>query len=128
MPGPSVQITLPNATQVIVQSFANAAYVQRVTIAPTGMATVVFSGSGFYDTPIGKQTIATPSGSSGVPTTVAVEHSADGGRTWQPSQVDFDDCLIRYWQMFVVASEDATDSTWDDATTYFSWSIAPTTR
>ena len=126
MPGPSVQITLPNATQVVVQSFANAAYMQRVTITVSGQPPIVFTGSGYYDTPIGSRAIATPAGAGGVATTIAVDHSQDGGRTWQPSQVDWDDCVIQYYQLIVVASEDASNNTWDDATTYFSWTVPPT--
>jgi hypothetical protein len=122
-----VQFTLPNATQVAIQSFANASYAQRVTIAIDGQSPIVFSGNGFYDTPIGERVVTTPAGQGGVAVTVTVEHSTNGGATWQPSEVDWNDCLIRYSRFFVVASEDAANNTWDDATTYFSWIELPGT-
>lgn len=126
MPTGSVQVTLPNATQIVVQSFANAAYLQRVTITLSGQQPIVFTGTGYYDTPIGTQVINTPSGQGGVATTVAVDHSQDGGQSWQPSQVDWDDCVIQYYQLIAVASEDSGDNTWNDATTYFTWTQPPT--
>jgi hypothetical protein len=126
MPGNSVTVLLPYSTAVVAQSFANAAYVQRVTIQPQGGSPIVFSGSGFYDTPIGQQTLNTPSGTgSGFPVVVTVDHSSDGGQTWQPSQVDWVDCQVMYFALSTVVSEDATDNTWDDATTYFSWTEPP---
>ena len=126
MPTGSVQITLPNATQIVVQSFANAANSQRVTITLSGQQPIVFAGNGYYDTPIGTRIISTPAGQGGVATTVAADHSQDGGQTWQPSQVDWEDCVIQYYQLIAVASEDASDNTWDDATTYFTWTVPPT--
>lgn len=123
----SVQLVLPEATEVVVQSFVNAAYTQRVIIlVADNPVPHVFTGSGWYDTLIGSVVLDTPAWEGGVPTTVAVEHSADGGKSWQPSQVDWNDCLFKYYQLFVVASEDADNNTWDDATTYFSWTTAPT--
>jgi hypothetical protein len=128
MPGGSVQFPLPNGTQIVVQSFANAEWVQRVTITLNGQPPIVFTGRGYYDTPIGSQVLNTPGGQGGVPTTVAVEHSQDGGQTWQPSQVEMGDCVIQYYQLIAVASEDAGDNTWDDATTYFTWTVPPSSE
>lgn len=128
MPGPSVTFYLPYSTTVIVQAFVNAAWQERFTITPPGGAPIVFSGSGFYDTPVGTTSFTTPaSGPSpdGAPVTVAIDHSADGGATWQPSQVDYSSCEIMYYNLTVVASEDAGDDTWDDATVYFSWTQVP---
>lgn len=121
----SVQITLPPSTQVVVQSFVNASYRERVTITVPGESPTVWEGTGFYDTPIGSKTIATGAEAPGVVVTVAVDHSTDGGSTWAPSQVEQNDCLIQYYHLVVVASEDSGDETWDDATTYFSWTAAP---
>ena len=97
MPGTSVTVLLPYQSAVVVQSFVNAAWAQRVTIAPQGGSPIVFSGSGYYDTPIGQQTINTPAGTdSGYPVAVNVDHSQDGGQTWQPSTVDWVDCQVMY--------------------------------
>lgn len=126
MPGSSVTILLPYSTAVVVQSFTNAAYMQRVTIQPQGGQPIVFTGTGYYDTPIGQQTINTPAGSgSGYPVVVNVDHSQDGGASWQPSQVDWVDCQVMYYALATVVSEDAMNNTWDDATTYFTWTEPP---
>ena len=121
----SVQVQLPNGTTLVLQAFANAAYVQRVTVTVPGQQPYVFSGSGFYDTLIGSATFTTAPGSGGVVATVAVDHSSDGGQTWQPSLVDTNTCVIQYYQLVAVASDDSGGTTWDDATTYFSWTVPP---
>ncbi len=128
MPGSSTTIYLPYATTVNVQAFVNAAWQERFTITPPSGTPIVFTGSGFYDTPVGQTRMTTPTtGTSplGAPVTVAVEHSSDGGRTWQPSQVDSATCRVMFYSMCIVASEDSGDDTWDDATVYFTWTSLP---
>jgi hypothetical protein len=121
-----VTITLPYNTPVIVQCFANAANTQRVSVRPSIGTPWAFQGTGFYDTSLGMQPLNTGSGSgAGFDVDVAVDHSTDKGQTWQPSQVDTDDCQIMYFNMVIVVSEDSGDDTWDDATTYFTWTAPP---
>jgi hypothetical protein len=124
----SVTLTLPFSTTVVIQSFANAANMQRVTIQPESGQSLVFTGSGYYDTPIGQTTFRTPSSGRsprGFGMTVSVDHSTNGGATWQPSQVAWVPCVVMYYNVYTVASEDSTDDTWDDATTYFTWTVPP---
>jgi hypothetical protein len=126
MPG-SVTFYLPLATSMTVQSFANAAYAQRVTITPETGPVMVFQGSGYYDTPIGQTLLATPSSGSspeGFRVTVNVDHSSDGVN-WQPSDVDWMTIIVKYTSIYFVVSEDSADDTWDDATTYFTWTTPP---
>ncbi len=126
MPGSSVTIYLPFSTTVIIQSFVNAAYRQRVTIQPQGSPPIIFSGNGYYDTPIGKTTLTTPDGlGKGFPVVVTVENSQDNGSNWESSQVDSIDCHVMYYALAIVVSEDSTNNTWNDATTYFSWTDPP---
>jgi hypothetical protein len=124
MPGSSTTIYLPYATTVKIQAFVNAAWQERFTITPPSGPAIVFAGTGFFDTMVGQTSITTPpkgSSSRGAPVTIVVDHSADGGRTWQPSQVASATCRIMSYGMCVVASEDSGDDTWDDATLYFTW-------
>jgi len=128
MPGPNTTIYLPYATRVDVHAFTNAAWTQRFTITPSSGAPTVITGSGYFDTLAGSTVINTPqSGSSpqGVAITIAIDHSRDGGITWQASQVDANACQIMYYGLTIVASEDSGDDTWDDATVYFSWTKVP---
>lgn len=128
MSGPSTTFYLPYGTSVTLQAFVNAAWQQRFTITPPSGAPIVFTGSGYYDTPAGTATIVTPpSGPSpdGAPVTVAIDHSSDGGASWRASQVDASICKVMYYNLIVVASEDAGDDTWDDATACFSWTSVP---
>jgi hypothetical protein len=126
MAGSSVTVYLPFSTTVTIQSFVNAAYRQRVKIQPQGRPPIVFAGSGYEDTPIGKKTIRTPDGfGKGFPVVVTVEHSQNNGLSWQPSQVDAIDSHVMYYALAIVVSEDSTNNTWDDATTYFSWTDPP---
>jgi hypothetical protein len=70
--------------------------------------------------------ITTPPGSgAGFPVTITIDHSSDGGRTWSGSQVDSVRCEILYHATEIVASEDASDGTWNDATVYLGWSQVP---
>jgi hypothetical protein len=124
MPDGTVTITLPASTTLIVQSFVNAAWQQRITITPEQGEPIIFSGSGYYDTPIGHAVMTTQPGTASK-VIVTVDHSSDGGKSWQPSRVDSVFCKVMYYAMIVVVSEDAGDKTWDDATTYFSWTRLP---
>ncbi len=125
----SVTLYLPLSTSIVLQSFANAAWVQRVSIRPEAVISpITFQGQGYYDTPIGQTTFTTPASSpnpKGFAVTVSVDHSRNGGQTWEPSVVDWAPCQVMYYNLYTVASEDATNNTWDDCTTYFSWSTAP---
>jgi hypothetical protein len=125
----SVTIYLPLSTTIVLQSFANAAWVQRVSIRPEAVVPpITFQGQGYYDTPIGQTTFTTPASSHnprGFAVTVSVDHSRNGGQTWEASVVDWAPCQVMYYNLSTVASEDATNTTWDDCTTYFSWSTAP---
>lgn len=128
MPGSSVSFFLPFGTQIMVQAFCNASWQERATITPSNGTPVVLSGSGFYDTPMGAFALTTAASGpapQGDPVTVTIEHSSDGGATWQPSQVDVGPCQIMYYNMYIVASEDSGDDTWDDATVYFTWTAMP---
>lgn len=125
----SVTLYLPLSTTIVLQSFANAAWMQRVSIRPEAvLPPVTFQGQGYYDTPIGQTTFTTPASSQnprGFAVTVSVDHSRNGGQTWEASVVDWAPCQVMYYTLYTVASEDATNHTWDDCTTYFSWSTAP---
>ena len=125
----SVTLYLPLSTTVVLQSFANAAWVQRVSIRPeAAISPITFQGQGYYDTPIGQTSFTTPASSQnpkGFAVTVSVDHSRNGGQTWEASVVDWAPCQVMYYNLYTVASEDATNNTWDDCTTYFSWSTAP---
>jgi hypothetical protein len=125
----SVTLYLPLSTTIVLQSFANAAWVQRVSMRPeAGISPVTFQGQGYYDTPIGQTTFTTPAHSQnprGFAVTVSVDHSRDGGQSWEASVVNWAPCQVMYYNLSTVASEDATNNTWDDCTTYFSWSTAP---
>lgn len=126
MAATSVTIELPCSARIVVQSFANAAYPQRVTVEPKGMAAKVLQGQGLHDTPIGSFEFKTPPGDEdSFPVTVSVAHSRDGGQTWQPSAVAWMNCLVKGYGLATVVSEDAGDDTWDDATTYFNWIQPP---
>lgn len=126
MPGNTVTVTLPYSRTVVIQAFANARYAQRVSVQPQGDRATVWTGTGFYSTPLGSMMITTPSGSgAGFPVTITIDHSSDGGTTWSGSQVDSVRCEILYYATEIVASEDAGDGTWNDATVYLSWSQAP---
>jgi Fucose-binding lectin II (PA-IIL) len=118
-----VTIPLPPQTTVVVQCYANAAYTQRITITPHGQDPLVYQGTGFYDTPIGSGEIYVSQDQEGY-ATVVIENSQDGGQTWSPSEVDVNDCEVSFYNLIVVASEDSSDNTWDDATAYFSYTSA----
>jgi len=128
MPGPSVTIQLPYASRVLVQAFVNAASIQRFTITPAGRDAIVITGNGYYDTPAGSTIIDTPAGGPsplGASVTIAIEHSADAGRTWQASRVDAVGCQLMYSNLAVIASEDSGGDTWCAATVLFSWTSVP---
>jgi hypothetical protein len=128
----SVTLYLPLSTAIVLQCFANAAWVQRVSIQPESVILPIkFQGQGYYDTPIGQTTFTTPARSQnprGFAVTISVDHSRNGGQTWATSVVDWAPCQAMYYSLYTVASEDATNKTWDDCTTYFSWSTAPKKR
>ena len=127
MPDQGVTVSLPFETTIIIQSFANAFYEQRVTIQPETGDAIVFPGQGLYDVLIGSTYMVTPSHGShsdGYYVTVTVDHSTDHGVNWASSAVDGVSCLVANYAMFVVVSEDADNNTWDDATTYFTWYAA----
>jgi hypothetical protein len=129
MPGPSATIQLPYSTRILVQAFVNAAWIQRFTITAAGSAPIVITGNGYYDTQAGTAVIDTlASGPSplGATVTIAIDHSADAGRTWQSSQVDSVPCQFVFNNLIVVASEDSGADTWCAATVYFSWTKVPT--
>jgi hypothetical protein len=128
MPGRSATIHLPYSSRVLVQAFVNATWAQRFTITPAGSAPIVLTGNGYYDTPAGSAVINTPaSGPSplGATVTIAIDHSADAGRTWQASQVDSAPCQLVFSNLIVVASDDSGADTWCAATVYFSWTKMP---
>jgi hypothetical protein len=128
MPGRSATINLPYSTRVLVQAFVNAAWAQRFTITPAGSTPLVITGNGYFDTPAGSTVIDTPaSGPSplGSTVTIAIDHSADEGRTWQASQVDFAPCQLVFNNLVVVASDDSGADTWCAATVYLSWTKVP---
>jgi len=126
MSGNSVVITLPYSKTVVIQAFANASYLQRVSVQPQGGPTTVWSGGGFYSTPLGSMTITTPAGSgAGFPVTVTIDHSSDGGRTWSGSKLASVPCDVMYYSTIIIGSEDANDNTWNDATAYVTWSQLP---
>jgi hypothetical protein len=127
MPGNSVTVTLPWGKTVVVQSYANASFLERVTLQPAGGQPVVFTGTGFYDNPMGQTTIQTPASGTGAgyTVTVTVDHSSNGGASWAPSQAASTVCQLLLSSIVVVASEDGTDNSWDDCTTYFTWGEPP---
>lgn len=126
----SLTLYLPLSTTVVIQSFVNAAYMQQVIMQPEVGSSIAFLGQGYYDTPIGTTVFVTPDSSQssqGFAITVSVNHSTDGGRSWQPSEVAWTPCEIMYYNLLLVASEDiTTNNTWDDCTTYFTWGTPPT--
>jgi hypothetical protein len=125
----SVTLYLPLSTTIVLQSFANAAWIQRVSIRSEAVISpITFQGQGYYDTSIGQTSFTTPASSQnskGFALTISVDHSHNGGQTWEASVVDWAPCQVMYYNLYTVASEDATNNTWDDCTTSFSWSTAP---
>lgn len=128
-PRTSETVYLTPSTRVVIQSFANSEKMQRVTITPESGTPIVFQGQGMFDTSIGTNVFSVPAHSEsprlGFKMTVNVDHSTDNGATWQASKVKKVPCVIRYYHLQTVASEDGTDDKWDEATTYFTWTTAP---
>ncbi len=128
-PPTSETVYLTPSTNVVIQSFANSEKTQRVTITPERGSPIVFQGQGMFDTPIGSNTFAVPTNPAsprlGFKMTINVDHSTDNGATWQPSKVKKVPCVIRYYHLQTIASEDGADDKWDEATTYFTWTTAP---
>src|SRR5882724_11987135 len=120
-------VYLPLSTSVYVFVYANAGYLQQVTITPSGQSAQVYQGSGEGMTPIGKFTLQTPSSSPnprGYPVTVAVQ-TQQGGQ-WVPSSTMQGSAGIMYYQEVMVVSEDSVDMDWNDSVTQFCWWVPPT--
>ncbi|TNC08156.1 hypothetical protein FF100_30035 [Methylobacterium terricola] len=114
-------ILLPPSTNVFLAAFTNASDIQRVTITPPGGQAIVWQGSGENNKQIGSTFFQTPSGSQDVSATVDIQHSSDGGRTWQESALLPGGCSVATMNIQVVLSEDQVDRDYNDAVVQFLW-------
>jgi len=124
-------IYLPLNTYVSVKCFANAAFIQKVTITEENGTVHTAQGSGEHDTPLtdgtfGIQTPATSSSPAGYRITVAVQNQQGG--TWVDSAVMSGGCNVMYYNLKMVVSEDYIDDDWNDAVAIFTWWQPPTSR
>lgn len=125
----STVVYLPFNTRIAIRAFTNAAFAQRVTLAPETGDPIVWTGSGEGDTPIGNTSLVTPGqgrNPRGYQVTVTVE--TNPGTGWQPSSVGQGGASIMYYTLTMVVSEDYVDQDWNDAVVTFSWWVPPSTR
>jgi Fucose-binding lectin II (PA-IIL) len=115
-------VNLPPSTDIVVKGFANASYTQRITITPPQGQPIVFQGSGEGNRPIGITHFTTPAGADSAIAVVAIASSADGGQTWNPSDVYLDSCDVQAYNLTVIVSEDLADEDYNDAVCFLSWS------
>ncbi|EUB97567.1 Fucose-binding lectin II [Rhizobium sp. CF080] len=114
-------ILLPPSTNVFVTALTNAADLQKVTITVPGASPILWQGTGEGNHQIGSTFVMTPSGSQDVQATVDVQHSANGGNTWQESALLPGGCSIGTMNLQVLLSEDQVDRDYNDAVVQFLW-------
>jgi hypothetical protein len=122
MPG-EVTIYVPAVTDVVVKAFANAAYLQRIRLQVPEQEPVVLQGAGEENALIGRSHFTTAAGDD-VEITVTIEHSTDGGSTWQASEMFFETCYVQAYHMAVIVTEDFKDQDYNDAICIISWPSA----
>jgi len=117
----SIQVKLPANTRVFIRAIANAAWLQRVTITPPSGSPIVWKGSGEGNQPFGDIQVTT---SGKIDTyTVNIEHSSDGGNSWNSSSSTSGDTSIASLRAKYILSEDGADSDYNDAVVEFMWWI-----
>mgnify|MGYP001422086150 CR=1 FL=1 len=129
----SVKLTsFPPNTTIYVQSLANAALTQTVTIAPPSGTSAVFSGSGEGNVSMkltaqgflspgstgGQPFFKTGSGSSAYTVTIK---SSNGAENVQYSQSTSSWSSGATANVLMVVGEDATDQDFNDAVVLFTW-------
>jgi Fucose-binding lectin II (PA-IIL) len=117
----SETIYLPPATDVVVKAYTNAAYTQRVDVAPSWTDAQSFQGTGEGNTPMGQTHFTTPSDGN-LTLTITMSWLASDGHTWNPvNDVFLTSCPVRSLQLTVMASEDGVDQDYNDSVCIVSW-------
>jgi Fucose-binding lectin II (PA-IIL) len=118
-------IDLPTGTEITVNAFTNASYLQRLAIAVNNFTGVKqWSGTGEGNVPIATNSRFTTPGAPGgtVKAALSIDYSPDNGATWGHSNISpASRCAVHRFNQVIFASEDSLDNDWNDMTVLLSW-------